>query len=442
MVGERAVAATTTARWVPKGGVLPRRPVAGGPGGRMDTPTRLWLLLVTAVAAVLAVGLAAGLSLAGRESTASRTAQSTEALYAEVQDLSYNLADANATAATALLTGSETTSAFTSRYDSDLSQAEDLLSAASQRVAGDAYASARLKSVAEQIPVYTGLIGQALADNRLGYPVSGGYLRQASGLLTGSMLVETGDVAREQQASTSGGIGSASSFALWVLVFGLIGFVAIRLVARRVTRITQRRVNLGLFGATIAVIGLFGWSLFAFGGAGIEAGSAGDDFASISSAQTEVSQLSLAETYVALQQIDRGEDNGTDATAVKAELTAAEPAAGEAASSSSAALASARSEYNKFDSCALAAINAADDGRYESTVNPTSGVGGCEPSATALHDDLLYIFDESQAHFDQDMSSLGAQYAGSGALPVAIAIGVLGAVAAAYGLNRRLAEYR
>ena len=409
---------------------------------RLDTPTRLWLLLATAVAAVLTVGLVTGFSLAGRESTASRTAQGTEALYAEVQDLSYNLADANATAATALLTGSETTSGFTTRYDSDLSQAEDLLSAASQRVADDAYASGRLKSVAEQIPVYTGLIGQALADNRLAYPASGAYLRQASLLLTGSMLVETGDVAGEQQSSTSGGIGSSSSFALWVLVFGLIGLEAIWLVARRVSRTTHRRVNLGLLGAMIAVIGLVGWSLFAFGGAGIESGSAGDDFGSIVSAQSEVSQLSLAETYVALQQIDRGEDQGGDATAAKTALILADPAPGEAASSSAAALAAAQSQYGKFDTCALAAINAANAGQYESKVDASGGVGGCEPSAGVLHDDLLYIFDESQAHFEQDMSSLGSQYAGSGALPVGIAIGVLGAVAAAYGINRRLAEYR
>jgi hypothetical protein len=435
--------AVTTAQWVPEGNTPAQRSTRGAGSGRLDTPTRLWLLLATAVAAVLTVGLVTGFSLAGRESTASRTAQSTEALYAEVQNLSYSLADANATAATALLSGPETSSEVSSRYNADITEAEDLLAAASQRVAGNVYASGELKLVAEQIPEYTGLIGQALAENRLGYPVAGAYLRQASLLLTGSLLAETGDVVKQQQGSTTGGIGSASSFPLWIIVFGLLGFLALRIVARRLTRITRRRINLGLLGATIAVIGLLGWSLFAFGGAGITASSANTDFSGISQAQTEISEISLAETYTALQQIDRGEDQGADATAAKQALTAASPVSGEAASSGADTLAAAEKSYGAFDACMAKAISLGSDGEYQSAVDATVGNGGCDAGdATALHGDLLNIFDQSRTHFEQEMSSLGGLYASSGALPVGVAIGVLGAWAAAYGVNRRLAEYR
>ena len=410
---------------------------------RLDTPTRLWLLLATAVAAVLTVGLITGFSLAGRESTAARTAQSTEALYTEVQNLSYDLADANATAATALLSGPEPTAAVSSRYNADITGAEDLLAAASQRVAGDAYDSAELKFVAEQIPRYAGYIGQALAENRLGYPVAGAYLRQASQLLTGSLLVETGDVVKAQQDATTGGIGSASSFPLWIILFGLLGFVVLRVVARRVSRISRRRMNFGLFGAAIVVVGLLGWSLFAFGGAGITAGSANTDFTGITQAQNEISDISLAETYTALQQIDRGEDQGADATAAGKALGAGMPEGGEGQSSDGAALIAAQATYTAFDTCMEKAIKLASAGEYQSAVDATVGTGGCDAGdATALHADLLDVFDQSQAHFGQEMTSLGGLYAGSGALPVGIAIGVLGALAAAYGVNRRLAEYR
>ena len=436
--------AVTTAQRVPQGNTLEQRSGRSGKGGRLDTPTRLWLLLAAAVAAVLTVGLVTGFSLAGRESTASRTAQSTEALYAEVQDLSYDLADANATAATALLSGPETSSAVSTRYNTDIAGAEDLLSAASQRVAGDAYASGELGLVAEQVPEYTGLIGQALAENRLSYPVAGAYLRQASLLLTGSMLAETGDVVQEQQNATTGGIGAASSFPLWVIVFGLLGFIGLRLVGSRVSGISQRRVNLGVLGATIAVIGLAGWSLFAFGGTGIAATSADTDFSGITQAQRQISQLSLAETYTALQQIDRGEDQGADATSAKAALGLANPiGAGEAQSVSSGALAAAQSAYNTFDTCMVKAIGLASGGDYATSVTTTVGTGGCDSAdATALHGDLREIFGQSQTQFQQEMSSLGGLYAGSGALPVGVAIGVLGALIAAYGVNRRLAEYR
>ena len=410
---------------------------------RLDTPTRLWLLLATAVAAVLTVGLITGFSLAGRESTAARTAQSTEALYTEVQNLSYDLADANATAATALLSGPEPTAAVSARYAADITGAEDLLAAASQRVAGDAYDSAELKFVAEQIPQYTGYIGQALAENRLGYPVAGAYLRQASQLLTGSLLVETGDVVKAQQRATTSGVGSASSFPLWIILFGLLGFVVLRVVARRVSRISRRRMNPGLFGAAIVVVGLLGWSLFAFGGTGIAAGSANTDFTGITQAQNEISDISLAETYTALQQIDRGEDQGADATAADKALNAGAPQGGEGQSSDGAALIAAQATYTAFDTCMEKAIKLASAGEYQSAVDATVGTGGCDAGdATALHADLLDVFDQSQTHFEQEMSSLGGLYAGSGALPVGIAIGVLGALAAAYGVNRRLAEYR
>jgi hypothetical protein len=433
----------TTTQWVPQGSTLPPPSTHGERGARLDTPTRLWLLLATAVAAVLTVGLVTGFSLAGRESTASRTGQGTEALYTEVQNLSYDLADANATAATALLSGPETSAAVSSRYTADITGAEDLLAAASQRVSGDAYDSAELRFVAEQIPQYTGYIGQALAENRLGAPVAGAYLRQASTLLTGSLLVETGDVVSAQQSATTGGIGSASSFPLWIILFGLLGFVALRFVGHQVSRVSRRRMNLGLFGAAIAVVGLLAWSLFAFGGAGITAGSANTDFTGISQAQNEISQISLAETDVALQQIDRGEDNGAEAGYAKDALKAAKPASSEAQSSGSAALAAAQATYTAFDACMVKAINLASAGQYQTSVDTTVGSGGCDSGdATALHADLLDVFNQSQTHFEQEMNSLGGLYADSGALPLSVVIGVLGALAAAYGVNRRLAEYR
>lgn len=415
---------------------------------RLDTPTRLWLLLVTAVAAVLTVGLVTGFSLAGRESTAAHTAQSTEALVAEVQELSYSLADANATAATAVLVGPETPAQFTARYDNDIAAAEKLLSVASQQVAGDAYASSRLQSVAEQIPEYTGLIGQALADNRLGYPVTGAFLRQASLMLTGSMLTETGQVATAEQNAANAGIGSAAAFPWWVLALGALAILALWLVARRLTEISRRRINPGLLGATIAVVALLGWSLYAFGGARIESSGAKTDFTAISQAQNEISQLALAETYIALQQIDRGEDEGADERSADTALSAAVPLSGSVEGDSPTTLALVKSAYYALDQCANQAIQDASQGDYQTAIADTVGSGakvgegGCEPLAGALRGDLQKVFSESQAQFDKDMASLGSEYAGSGALPIGIVIGVVGAAAAAFGVNRRLAEFR
>jgi hypothetical protein len=420
-----------TARRVRTAGTSPGR------GSRLDTPTRLWLLLATAVAAVLTVGLVAGFSLAGRESSASHTAHDTEVLYTEVQNLSYSLADANATAATALLIGPETPSQFSSRYTDDITQAEDLLAAASQRVTGDSYASAQLKSVAEQLPEYTGMIGQALADNRLGYPVAGAYLRQSSELLTGSMLAETWHVVDEQRNATSSGLGSSTAFPWWELGFAALAIIALWTVSRRLANVSRRRLNLGLLGALFTVFVLLIWSVYAFGAVSLQGSNARTDYIGLSGAQTQISELSLAETYVALQQIDRGEDQGADATAAAAALKAANPND-----------ASIQSAYSTVSTCATNVIGLATGGKYQQAITATVGSGdtvgegGCEPAVGKLRADLLSIASADQSRFDQDMTSVGSEYAGAAAFPLALGIGILGAMAAAYGLNRRLAEFR
>ncbi|HET9172757.1 MAG TPA: hypothetical protein VFN97_25245 [Actinospica sp.] len=413
-----------------------------GRASRLDTPTRLWLLLAAAVAAVLTVGLVAGFSLAGRETSAAHTAGGTEVLYREVQNLSYSLADADATAATALLIGPETPTEFSTRYDTDITQAEDQLAAASQRVTGDAYASAQLRSVAEQLPQYTGMIGQAMAENRLGYPVAGAFLRQASELLTGSMLVETWRVVDEQQSATSAGLGSSTSFPWWEFGLAALGIVTLWTVSRRVAAVSRRRLNPGLLGALLAVAALLVWSLFAFGAVGLQGSNARTDYIGLAGAQTEISELSLTETFVALQQIDRGEDQGADAKAATTALAATTPA--DSGASTHAA-------YLAVQNCVNGAngvIGLADGGQYRAAVNATVGsgaqvgTGGCEPKFSTLRGDLQKIAASAQSKFDQDMDGVRSQYADSVALPLALAIGILGAAAAAYGVNRRLAEFR
>ena len=399
-------------------------------------------MLVAAVAVILAAGSVAGASLAGRESTATRTAHSTENLYADVQDLSYDLADANATAATSLLIGPETPSGFSERFQGDLTQAESLLSQASQQVAGDAYASAQLTELAEQIPVYTGLVGQAQADNRFGYPVAGAYLRQASDMLK-SMLAEATSVATEQQTATESGIGSASGFAVLALVAVLIALALLWVISRRLARTAHRRLNLGLIGAAAVMVGLFVWSLSAYGSASGDGNLAGTDFSGVVASKTEASQLSLVETYVALQQIDRGEDQGEDsnATAATNALKAADPAG-------PAVTKGVEADYKNVAGCVQKTISLADDGQYVSATaamvggGASVGTGGCEPLAQTLYRDLQNLDGTSQKEFDHDMSSLAGDYAGSAALPIGLVAGLIGAYAAAYGLNRRLAEYR
>lgn len=422
---------------------------------RLDTPARLWLMLVLAVAAVLAAGCVAGIGLSDRQSAAKHTDQGSATLYVDMQDLSYDLTDANAAAATSLLVGSETPAPFSNRFNSDINDASNKLAAALQQVAGDANASQQLQWLATQIPEYTARVGEAQVNNRFGtdHTVAGAYMRSATDLLTVQMLAETRSVIAEQQTAVQSGVGSASSFPILLTVIVVMALAALILIGMKLARLTHRRVNLGLLGGALAVLALFVWSLSAFSGAAGHANAARTDFADLSQAKDQRSQLALTETYVALQQIDKGEDGGTDASNATTALGAASPIKSRYSNqrwdlSQSNDHSAVEQLYQTLSACANDAIGLATKGDYSSAITATVGggtsvgEGGCEPVAYSLAQSLKWASGAAKTNYDRDMSALSSDYYGSAALPLAIAIGVLGAAAAAYGLNRRLGEYR
>jgi hypothetical protein len=416
----------------------------------MDSPTRLWAMLLAAVLFVLLAASAAGAGLSGRQSTAAHTDRATEALYSEVQDLSYNLADANAAAATSLLIGPVTPSAFTSRFGSDITQVEDLLSAASQRVTGDAAASHQLQLLAEQVPEYTQWIGQALANNRFGYPVAGAYLRQASTMLTTEMLPEVQNVIDEQQQATDDGMSSASSADWAAVALCVLALIVLSIAGTKITRSTKRRMNPGVLAAKLAMVALLGWMIAAYGGSSQAVHHARGDFELVMQAQSDGSQLALSETYVALQQIDRGEDGGTDQQHAQNALGALGGVGNGflAEQSDSAAAKSVEPDFVSLATCAQNAIKQAAAGDYQTAIATTVGSGqqvgqgGCEPGAARLRADLVALTKLNQQRYDADMADVSSSYAGGGALALPLALGLLGALAAAWGINRRLAEFR
>lgn len=428
---------------------LQAEPEAAPPRARMDSPTRLWAMLLAAALAVLLAGSVAGVGLSGRESTAGHTAQATEPLYQDVQELSYALADANATAANALLIGPVAPKADTDRFGSDITLVEQRLSDASQRVTGDATASEQLDNLAEQVPQYAQWIGQALANNRFGYPVAGAYLRQASQMYTGHMLVEVQAVIAEEQSATQDGMSSASSPDWLTIALCVLALTVLIVVGRMMARTSRRRLNLGVLGAALAVLALLVWTCVAALGSSSSVDQARTDFSQVSLAQDGNSELALAETYVALQQIDRGEDVGQKggddqqhAEKVLADLTKI----GNGFTDTSSGPVTA--DVQKLVTCADGGIRLAADGQYQKAITATVGSeqdlgSGCETAAAkAVRDDFDGATNASQARYAADMSRARSWYAGGAALALALVVGLLGAVAAAWGVNRRLAEYR
>jgi hypothetical protein len=152
-----------------------------GPGRRRalrdaDSPTKL--RLATAVTVVLAIALSlGGWYSIDRRDTAIDDAAGAASQLIQVQDVRVQLVEADSLASTAYLVGGQEPPEQRAAYDERLAAAAaGLLAAAGDATTEDA---ADLRVAGERLTVYTGLVEQARANNRQGFPVGAAYQRRA-----------------------------------------------------------------------------------------------------------------------------------------------------------------------------------------------------------------------------------------------------------------------
>jgi len=404
----------------------------------MSTPSRLWLALLAAVVALLAVGATCATTLAGRQVSETRAVNSDEHLLVNVDELYHTLADADATAATALLVNPVPPARLTNQYNSDVAQAEYALAQASRDLAGDDTASANLGQVAAQLPVYTGLVATAQADNRLGYPVGAAYLREASTLLRRQILPEISAVADQESAAHQSAQAGASGFPLAVVLVALLAVSVIVIAGRTVSRATRRRINPGLAAGSLIALAVVLWSLVATNSASASSNRAQTGFSQLSRALQARDNLALAESFQSLALIDRGEDNGSD--------TKQENDALNAVQDDSALDGQATKLLGAVKAQAAAVQQAVSAGNYYQAIELAVGHGDQQSATTmsakaaALDKALVDAFDREQSTYAADSGAAGSALGGG--LWLGVIGGLAAAAAAAYGINRRLAEYR
>ncbi|SER77180.1 hypothetical protein [Lentzea albida] len=208
-----------------------------------STPGRLSLIVVVLVVASLASGWLTTWSVNRQERALEDLATRSEPLAHAAQEVYRALQDADATAASAFLSGGLEPSELRERYEADVAQAQAALSVAT------ATSPELTATLAAQLPVYTGLIETARTNNRQGFPVGAAYLREASGLMRTQLLpaaqelyrAETDRVARAQDEA---------SFPWGSVAVALAFVIALVLTQRYLTRKTNRLLNVGLLVAT------------------------------------------------------------------------------------------------------------------------------------------------------------------------------------------------
>jgi hypothetical protein len=440
---------------------------AGGAAGRVTrgrtrrrgldlatTPGRLWLVLIGLVLLSLAWGALAAFAAANYSAAAASVVSTREPLSLDAQRIYSTLSDANDAATTAFLTGGIEPAATMRRYQADISAAEaGIQRATAQGGAGTGDAARDLNVLAADLPAYTQEIGNATADNRLALPLGAAYLREASGVMRNTLLPDAKDLYATENTSLSGASAQATGLPLFcvTVVIGLAAGYLLYRASRWLRGRTNRVLNVGLVAAGVLVVISLAWLAAAYAGARSDLLDA--------QARGSATVEAIAQVGIAVQEahgdesltlIDNTGDDAYQADYRNQEralgpgtgtlLTAASAAAQgtPAAPAASAAVSDVRAWF-----AAHARVRSLDNhGNHPQAVASVLGTGQGDAGASfaRLSGDLTSAITSDQAVFNSTARSATTAY--TALEPGVIVAALLMAAACAWGLSRRLAEYR
>jgi hypothetical protein len=417
----------------------------------ITTPGRLALASMLVIAAAVCFGVVATLATRSRADAARAARTQTEPLLVQAATLYNSLSDANATATTTFLTGGLEPPQQRAHYLQDLRLATGSLTTLTREVGGSSMARAAVGTITDQLPVYTGLVDTARANNRQGFPIGAAYLRLASTLLTGTMLPAANQLyAIEAQRLGDDYRSGTSNTPLVVLAIAIAVALVILIAAQRfVTRVSHRILNVWMLLATLVIAGVSAWAVIGLIGqrnALIRAQRNGSDSVEVLAASKVL--LSRAQTDQSLTLVSRGTDEKSplDFRTVMDVLSpqggmigAFGPLAARTGSSADAArLAREFADY-RTDTDEITTLE--DDGRIGRAI-AVAVADSARPSysATRLNADLATQAAAAQGRFKA--AAADATSALSGLWFAIPALAVVAAILGFVGLRQRAREYR
>ena len=403
----------------------------------------------------LAWGAVGGWVADEHSSAASAMVTVDEPLSLDAQQLYQNVADADVTATTMFLASSQPLLTSTQRYLGDLGAAEAELSDLRRPAARTRPRPPPSRTLARDLPVYSGYVAEARTEYALGYPVTGGsFLQVASEEAHLDLLPAAKTVFDQRNDVLRATSGQATGLPLVIvaLVLAIIIGVVLYRVQRWLTRRTNRVLNLGLALASLLLVISAVWLLAGFlsGRSDLNAGIAHGSQPAQELAQASIGVQQIRGDGV-LNVISRSGD-----TSFQSDYTATSRNVGPGPNSLLSAAAAAQSDDGQAAALVAAAEREATtwyranatvytlgaDAEYASERDVVVGTGA---SSSAAEYNVLEP-DITKAIGDDDSDFASAVSDGSGALsplePLVLVAALLMALCCAWGLWRRLAEYR
>ncbi|KUJ69349.1 hypothetical protein ACZ90_13180 [Streptomyces albus subsp. albus] len=436
-------------------------------------PGRLRTIGAVLALLVLAFGAVTAWQVSERQSSADAVVHRSQPLSADAALIYRSLADADATAAGGFLAGAEEPRSVRERYERDIRTASTRLAEAAANTGGSAASREQIARLNERLPVYTGLVETARANNRQGLPLGGAYLRYANDTMARELLPAARKLYDTESARLGEDYADAKAWPWAALGTGAVALGALGWAQWRHRVRTNRVFNQGLLVATGCCTVLLLWLAVGHGMGRAGLNQSNDQGARslrvLNQARIDALRARGAENLTLAARgadvVTEGPDQGKDAYEVRfqkqiAELVAdaddgpvrtAGPAAPHSLLGRAAALAddSAGREpvaealrgVREWQQRHRAARDTDDKGDYDEALKMViGGKGSTGESFDRVDSALSRALANEQREFrtaaDDGRAAFTGLAVGAGVLAV------LGAAGAVLGIGRRLAEYR
>jgi hypothetical protein len=419
-------------------------------------PLKLRLIAGALVGLCLAWGAAGAWTASDHSTAAGDLVSTSEPLSLRAQQMYQSLADADVTATTAFLSGPQEPLTARDRYQADIAQATADLSDLRQAVAAGqaAQLDASLTAVSAGLPVYTGYVAQAQTDYALGFPLTGGSFMQVASEEMHLDLLPAARSSYLQENARLAGASSAATGLSWIIVaLGLAAVTGLGLYGtqRWLTRRTHRVINYGLAAASAALLLCSAWLIVAFAVARADlqrgVGSGAEPAETLAQAGIAVQQARGDEL---LNLISRSGDASFEQNfqLVRGQLgpgpgslltsAAASSGGSPGAAQVAAAERDAQAWYQANEQ--IYRLDVAANYAAETQLVLGTGPGSSAAGFSSLEADLGRAITADQVVFQSSAAAGAGAFTGLEAGVIAGA--VVMAAGCAWGLNRRLEEYR
>jgi hypothetical protein len=420
----------------------------------LNTPASLRALLAGLILLILAWGAFGGFVATLHSSAAHSLVAVDEPLSLDARQMYQAIADADATITAAYLASSQPPLVTLQRYQNDIATAATDLSRLRSGNGSQATGTA-LAALSGGLPVYTGDVAEAQAEYAMQFPLTGGsFLQVASEEAHLTLLPAANTVFTQENAALSAASSDASDWITLVaalLLAVITGFVLYR-AQRWLSRRTNRTFSIGLSLASVLLIISVAWLAAGFLTArsdlGRGFGSGSDPAENLALASIGVQQI---RGDAVLNVISRsGNASFADDFAKTSKMVGpgsgtwlgAAAAAQQPGGQGAALVAQAEQEATDWYAANSQVYTLGKAAKYaaERTSVIATGSGGAATGYDALEARIGAAINTDQSVFQ------AAASAGDAALSplagVVIAGSLLMALCCAWGISRRLAEYR